>query len=76
LSIPSNIAEWADRWSQKEFVRFLFIARWSCSELKTQFHILKELEYITIKDFENIMKELIEIHKMINAFIKKINSHL
>jgi four helix bundle protein len=43
VSIASNIAEGADRGTQKEFNRFLYIARGSCSELKTQMVIIKKL---------------------------------
>lgn len=73
VSIPSNIAEGADRWSQKEFARFLFIARGSCSEVKTQLYILKELSYIDDMVFTQLLDDLTQIHKMINAFIKKIH---
>ncbi|PJA48556.1 MAG: hypothetical protein CO170_02350 [candidate division SR1 bacterium CG_4_9_14_3_um_filter_40_9] len=76
LSIPSNIAEGADRGSQKEFLRFLFIARGSCSELKTQMHIVKKLDYIADADFKNIMDKLDEIHKMINGFINTIKKKI
>jgi four helix bundle protein len=43
LSIASNIAEGADRGTQKEFNRFLYIARGRCSELRTQMIIIKKL---------------------------------
>jgi four helix bundle protein len=43
VSVASNIAEGADRGTQKEFNRFLYIARGSCSELKTQMVIVKKL---------------------------------
>ena len=36
VSIPSNIAEGAERYSDKEFARFLYIARGSSAELRTQ----------------------------------------
>ena len=35
LSIPSNIAEGAERRSKKEFVNFLSIAKGSAAELRT-----------------------------------------
>lgn len=73
VSIASNIAEGADRGTQKDFARFLFIARGSCSELKTQLYILKELSYINDITFKQLLDDLIQIHKMVNAFIKKIN---
>jgi len=43
VSISSNIAEWNDRQSDVEFRRFLYIARWSSSELKTQLYIRRRL---------------------------------
>lgn len=76
VSIASNIAEWADRDTQKDFLRFLYIARWSCSELKTQITIIKELDYIEIEYFERLNKQIIETHKMINWMIKTISNNL
>ena len=73
VSIASNIAEWNDRESDKEYVRFLYIARWSCSELKTQLYIIEE--YLDEKELENSIKKIIEIHKMINSLIKTIQKN-
>ncbi len=46
VSIPSNIAEGFERNTDKEFVYFLFIARGSCAELRTQLYLAIKLGYI------------------------------
>jgi four helix bundle protein len=72
VSIASNIAEWGDRSSQKEFARFLFIARGSCSELKTQLVIIKRLDYLSDQEFDSLHEKIIILHKMINGMIQKV----
>ena len=75
VSIPSNIAEGAARDSDKEYVRFLFIARASASEIETQLLISKNLGYISLS--ENQLKEdLLEILKMLTSLINKINQRV
>lgn len=76
VSVASNIAEWYNRWSDKEFLRFLYIARWSIWELKTQLIICKEIWYINEEELGNISQEIIKIHKMLNWFINKLNKDL
>ncbi len=45
VSIPSNIAEGAARNSNKDYIRFLYIALGSLSEIETQLIIAKELNF-------------------------------
>lgn len=47
VSVPSNIAEGAARFSSKEFAQFLNIAGGSLSELDTQIEVACNLDYVT-----------------------------
>lgn len=55
ISIPSNIAEGAERDSDGDFVRFLQITKGSCAELRTQLYIaarlLHKIELDSIEGF-------------------------
>jgi len=46
VSIPSNISESYERGSTSEFIRFLFIAKGSAGEVRTQLYICKDLGYV------------------------------
>lgn len=70
VSIPSNIAEGWGRLSRKNYIRFLRVSRGSLYELETQLLITKELNYIN--DCESIENLIIEISKMLNSLIKKL----
>ncbi len=72
VSIASNIAEWNDRWTDAEFLRFLYIARWSCVELKTQIIISKEIWYIEKNSFDTIIINIEKVNKMLNWLINKL----
>lgn len=72
-SVPSNIVEGKSRDTDKEFRRFLIIARASVDELSYFLLLSKDLEYISDSSFEGLSKKCSHIASMINNFIKKIN---
>lgn len=74
VSISSNIAEGSERESVKSFLYFLYIARGSCAELKTQLLIAKNLDYISLYDFEKIDEKANSIGKQLNGFIKYLKT--
>lgn len=73
VSISSNIAEGAGRQSRKEFKRFLNISKGSSYELETQLRISRNLGFITQDQFDEIIKSLVELHKMIHSLVKTLN---
>ena len=73
ISIVSNIAEWFERNTDKEFKQFLFIAKWSCGEVRSQLYIAYDQWYLQEKDFKQIVDLCIEISKMISKFITYLN---
>ncbi len=72
VSIPSNIAEGAGHFSNKEFSRFLVIAYSSSCELDTQLILSYDLELINNDDLKNSASLIDEIQKMLSGLIKSL----
>lgn len=71
-SIPMNIAEGYSRGSDKELVRFLYIASGSASELDTQIELSKRFGYINAETTVALLQRLTVIRKMLNALITSV----
>mgnify|MGYP001256748619 CR=1 FL=1 len=70
VSISSNIAEGDERGTNKEAVRFLFIAKGSLAELRTQLIIAHEIGYIDTIILKEIDEKCQTLGKMIGSLIK------
>lgn len=70
LSIPSNISEGYERQTNKEFIYFLYVAKGSCGELRTQLYLAKKLKYIESNDFNVLLDKAKYISSMLHNFIK------
>lgn len=75
VSVPSNIAEGKGRFTNKDYARFLSIARGSLFELQTQLDIAVQLSYVqSPEDLEIVSELIIEVGKMLTSMINKLSS--
>jgi len=72
VSIPSNIAEGFNRFHNKEYKQFLYIALGSCAELETIIEIASELKYINEHKKKSLLEKLDHESRMLSKLIKKI----
>src|ERR1700736_2884902 len=72
LSIPSNIAEGAERGSAKDFAHFLNFSKGSCGELRTQLYIARKLTLLAKNDFDKLVSETKEISAMLQGLRRSV----
>ncbi|MGW8185531.1 MAG: four helix bundle protein [Candidatus Moraniibacteriota bacterium] len=72
VSIMNNIAEGYERMGNKEFAKFLYIAKGSCGEVRSMLHLALDLEYINKQTFDLNLERTLEISRMLSSFIKKL----
>lgn len=75
VSISSNIAEGKERQSIAEFIRFLYIAKGSSGELRTQLLIANRIGYLGQEEFDNLNQQTLETSKMIAGLIKSLRKN-
>ena len=71
-SVALNIAEGKGRYSKKEFIQFLYVARGSLYETAALLIILNKINLLNEKELANIRYVSDEIGKMLSGLIKSL----
>ncbi len=67
-----NIAEGKGRFSRKEFIQFLYIARGSLFETVTLLEVFRRRNWISLEKFSNVKGHALKLGKRISALINSI----
>jgi len=72
VSVMNNIAEGFERKSNNEFKYFLFVAKGSVAEVRSMLYLAKDLNKISVKDFDELYTLTVEISKLLSGLIKTL----
>jgi len=70
VSVPSNIAEGDERDTDRESVRFFYVAKGSLAELRTQLQIAHEIGYLDDNTYNNLNEASNTVANMLGKLIK------
>ncbi|MBD2451526.1 four helix bundle protein [Nostoc sp. FACHB-152] len=76
VSIPTNIAEGFERYSRKEYLNFLNIAKGSAGEVRSLLRVALEVGYLDQPTYTQLSNQAMELSRMLSNQIKSINQSM
>ena len=70
ISVPSNIAEGAGRGTNQDALRFLYIARGSLCELRTQVEVMQEAGLLDSRICESLLGRAEEAGRLLGGLVR------
>lgn len=75
VSIMNNIAEGDERGSNKDFAKFLFIARGSAGEVRSMLYLAKDQGYLSDKRFDDALVLAVRSAQLCWGMIKHLQKN-
>ena len=75
-SVAMNIAEGKGRYSKKEFVQYLFIAKGSLFETITLLRIFHRMNWLSDAQIDEVEDRAVRISKMLSSLIKYVRDSI
>jgi len=73
VSIPTNIAEGFERYSRKEYLNFLNIAKGAAGEVRSLLRVALEVGYLDPQTYNRLYSQAMELSRMLFNQIQAIN---
>lgn len=70
ISVMNNIAEGFERNSDKDFRRYLIIAKASCGEVRSMLYLAQDLAYLSENESLKLKEQCLKISASLGSFIK------
>ncbi len=74
VSVMSNIAEGFERGGNQEFIQFLYVAKGSCGDVRSQLYVALDQGYVGQAEFDEVTKLARRLSIMITNFIDYLKS--
>ncbi|WP_369009470.1 four helix bundle protein [Nostoc sp. FACHB-133] len=71
--MPTNIAEGFERYSRKEYLNFLNIAKGSAGEVRSLLRVALEVGYLDQPTYTQLSNQAMELSRMLSNQIQSIN---
>jgi len=76
VSISANVSEGFERRSQKEYLRFLSIAKGSAGEVRSLLSVVQAVGYVDFKTFWQLRNDALSVSKMLGHHMKQVERRI